>query len=316
MDVSVIIVNYNTVAFLYRCLDSILQYSKNIEFEVIVVDNNSTQREIETLPVIYPAVKFLFRNVNDGFGSGCNFGAQKANGKYLLFVNPDVIFKSDVIFLFFKYMEGNIDICLCSGLHEDENGELIYSFNYFPDFRSELREAFYVGYNKHIRSLLSKKEIELKQPFEIDYALGALLFVRKTAFESINGFDERFFLYGEDIDFGYRLKKLGKIICIPNVRVFHFYNSSVKHDSGKHIQTYHLNRSKMIYMYKHYNFFQRNFTRILMITGTLLRLMYLPFNKIHKNNRLNDFNRILNGMFVFFKKYDINSLGKYYASYF
>lgn len=311
---SIIIVNYNTSDYLIKCIDSIFQFSGCGDFEIIVVDNNSPERDIELLPQKYSKVNFIFRDINDGFGAGCNFGARNARGEYLLFVNPDVIFKSDVMTIFLDFMVNNVEAVACSGLHEDVYGELIYSFNYFPDFFSELREAFYIGYNKHIKKLLNKKEIKLNTPFEIDFALGALLCVRKNYFEKIGGFDERFFLYGEDIDLGYRLKKVGKIICIPKIRVFHYYNSSVKVDHGKKIQTYHLNRSKMIYMYKHYNFFLRNITRILMIIGSFLRLTYLPFNKIHKNNKFEDFRIMFSGMLEFFKFYNINSMGKFHSS--
>src|SRR6266508_4930543 len=89
--ISVIIVNYNTAPHLRNCLNSIYKFTNIIEFEVVVVDNNSTDRDIESFPKTFPEVKFYFRNSNNGFGAACNFGAAHSGGIHLLFLNPDVI---------------------------------------------------------------------------------------------------------------------------------------------------------------------------------------------------------------------------------
>lgn len=311
MNISIIIVNYDTTDYLYKCIDSIRKYTSTSDVEILVVDNNSPNRDIEICSLEYPSVKFFFREINDGFGAGCNYGAKKAKGKYLFFVNPDIIFKSDISSVFYNFLENNKNVSMCSGLHENENGGLIYSFNSFPNIRSEFREAFYWGYIKHINNLLSKKEIALSQPFEIDYALGALIFLRKIDFDNIGGFDERFFLYYEDVDLGQRLKKLGKAMCIPSERVFHSYNSSVRKKNDKWLHIYHLNRSKMIYMYKYYNIVIRNLTRIIMIIGSMLRIAYLPFNSVHKGKKWRDFKSMFLGILIFFKVFKIKSLQKF-----
>lgn len=312
MDVSVIIVNYNTSSFLDKCIQSIYEHTKGLKFEVIVVDNNSSDRDIEKFPIKYPQVKFFFRDVNDGFGAGCNFGVQNAEGKYLAFVNPDVILKSNAASVFFSYLEKAHNVVACSGLHENLNSELIYSYNYFPNLKSEAGEAFWFGFRRNIKNLLSRPEILKGEIFKIGYPLGALIFVRKDAFERICGFDERFFLYGEDIDLGFRLSHCGEIICIPYVRVYHHYTSSVTGREGKFIESYHLNRSKLIYAYKHYTFFQRTIMRLLMILGISLRLLVLPFNGKYKGDKWNYFLRIYKSMVIFFRRLDYNKLGKFY----
>ncbi|MBK7252919.1 MAG: glycosyltransferase [Ignavibacteria bacterium] len=90
MELSIIIVNYNTHEYLEKCLYSILKYLRKINFEIIVVDNNSTDRSIEKLEEKFVNVKFYFLNENKGFGAGCNYAAGKSSGKYLLLVNPDI----------------------------------------------------------------------------------------------------------------------------------------------------------------------------------------------------------------------------------
>lgn len=311
MDVSIIIVNYNTTSFLRKCLDSIIYHTKNIEYEIIVVDNNSPQRDIELLPEEYKTVRFLFRKVNDGFGAGCNFGVRYSKAKYLFFVNPDIIIKSNAIQEFFNYMNQHEEVVACSGLMENSEGEPIYSFNYLPNIYSELGEAFYFGFRRRIKKLLNKPELLNGKEFEIGYSLGALIFVRRDQFLHIYGFDERFFLYGEDIDLGFRLKTYGKIICLPYIRVYHYYTSSIDGEEGKFIESYHLNRSKLLYIYKHYNFIDRTLTRVFMIIGTSTRLVIIPFNGKYNGRKLNYFMRIFKSMLIFFERINFNNLGKF-----
>lgn len=285
MDVSIIIVNYNTSEHLSNCLKSILNLTNHIEFEIIVVDNNSRQRDIEDLALKYSKVNFLFRNVNDGFGAGCNYGAKYAIGEYLCFINPDIILLENTLYEFFKFMNQNHNVVACSCLQKDNEDNLINSFDYFPGLVSTLRESFYIGYKKHLHSLLSKKEILENIPFEVDYHIAAVLFVRKSVFNYIEGFDQSFFLYSEDIDICYRLKKHGSILCLPSEMVYHYFKSTARDDKGKFMRIFHISRSKMIYLYKHFNFFQRNVIRMIMFFGIILRLFYLPFNKIHSAQR-------------------------------
>jgi GT2 family glycosyltransferase len=312
MDVSIIIVNYNTHDDLRKCLNSILVHTKEIEYEIIVVDNNSPNRAVENLPSRYPTIQFHFRKVNDGFGSGCNYGARVSRGKYLLFVNPDVIFKDNVVRRFVQFLDSQSGAVMCTGLFEDESGGLGCSFNKFPNIRWDMEEAFTIGYKRHFVNLLSTKEIKKNEAFEIDHPLGALMFVRRDAFFVVNGFDERFFLYNEDVDIGYRLRQMGKrIYCLPWVRVFHRLNSSLDGFEGRTLQTFHLCRSKMIYMYKHYDFFQRILTRLIVILGMILRLAYAPFNIRYKSKKIQNFKRIFSALKIVIWL-DINKVGKYY----
>ncbi len=313
LDVSIIIVNYDTESHLRKCLDSAIKYTKDVEFEIIVIDNNSPNRAIEGFSVLYPMVNFQFRKINDGFGAGCNYGASISKGRYLLFVNPDLVLKSNVVKGFMEFFESSLDVVLCSGLFEDRKGDVMYSFNEFPNLRLDFKEAFSVGYNRHIRKLLDIATINTMEPFEIDYPLGALMFLEREAFFAVNGFDERFFLYCEDMDIGYRLKQKGKkIYCLPWVRVFHYLNSAVEGFEGKRLQKYHMCRSKLIYMYKHYSFLQRTLVRFMMLIGLSLRLVYVLLNAEFRSNRIYNFKRILHSMSLFFYRIDIDKLGKYY----
>ena len=278
MDISIIIVNYNTTDFLSKCIDSIQYHTIDVEYEIIVIDNNSTIREIEKYPLKYSSVKFYFRNCNDGFGAGCNYGAQKASGKYLLFLNPDVVLISNILSNIFLLMEDNNDIAVTSPIYLEDSGKIGYTYNNFPNFKWEIYEAFGYGTSRKIRKLLSRDEIVNKIPFEVDWVMGSFIFTRSNVFNNIQGFDENIFLYYEDVDLQYRIKENGfKILCLPYLQIKHFKRSSVRSYAGENLYYYHITRSNLIYMYKHFNFINRNIIRLFFITGIIFRMLFLLF---------------------------------------
>lgn len=281
MNVSVIIINYNTSEYLKACLDSIIQYTQSLNFEIIVIDNNSTDRRIENLAYEYKSVKFILRDINDGFGAGCNYGAAQATGKYLLFLNPDILLTDNALYNFFIFMEKNSHIGLCSGLLTDSNGNAQYTYNYFPSISWEFKEAISRKTDERIKELLDRILLDHKQEsFEVDWVMGACMFIRSELFHTLKGFDESLFLYYEDVDLEYRLSILKfKIVVLPGIYLIHHERSSVSSENGKNVYFYNMHKSKIRYMQKHFNFFKRNIIRILFITGMTLRIISLPFRK-------------------------------------
>lgn len=285
MDISVIIVNYNTTEFLEGCLKSTIEKTNGVKYEIIVVDNNSPDRDIERFPRKFPAIDFYFRDINDGFGAGCNYGAGKARGKYLVFVNPDTIIKDNVLKKLFDYMENNPDVGMCSGGMFDFDGNLMITISVYPNWYTEFLDAIGRGTNRRLTSYLKSKQMKKGEPFEVDWIMGAYMFFRKKCFDLVGGFDEDFFLYMEDTEIQFRIRQAGyKIVCLPAVKIFHFKNStiqSIDHD----IFQYNTHRSKMIYFYKHFGFLKRNMMRTMFIIGFLSRMLLLIFRRSFKERR-------------------------------
>ncbi|MEO8665753.1 MAG: glycosyltransferase family 2 protein [Ignavibacteria bacterium] len=296
---SIIIVNYNTNFHLQACLNSIQKLRLEDKFEVIVIDNNSTDRSIEEFPNQFPQPYFYFRDVNDGFGSGCDFGARQSSGEYLLFVNPDIVFYSDVITEMTKFMNNNHQVGACSPVFTNFENQLVYTYNKFPNYRWEFFEFLGSGNEKEEIRLLNNEKIvnRSEEPLYVDWTTGACLMVRSDVFNKLNGFDKDYFLYYEDTDLQYRIHKQGlKIACLPYLRVKHFVNSSVRSVEGEDVYHYHLNRSKLIYYYKHFHLFKRNILRSLMISGILLRMTALNFRKRYsdkKKQKMKQYKKIL-----------------------
>src|SRR5438046_4611 len=107
MDVSVIIVNYNTSSFVKKCIESIIKCSTKVIYEIIIIDNQSPNRDIEEFQNHYSNTSFYFLSKNRGFGAGCNYGAFRAKGKYLLFLNPDIILTQNCFSTFMEFLESN-----------------------------------------------------------------------------------------------------------------------------------------------------------------------------------------------------------------
>lgn len=303
MDVSVILVNYNTELHLKECLNTLFRFTNKVSFEVIVVDNNSPNREIENFPALFPDVKFYFRDINKGFGDGCNFGASKSSGKYVIFVNPDIKFDEDILTPMSDFLDCNPNTGACSPVLTNFKGELIYTYNKFPNYRWEFFEFLGKGNDKFEQKLLNHPQIlnKSKEPLFVDWMTGACFMIRKNVFEELKGFDDDYFLYYEDTDLQKKIHDAGyKIACLPYLRIKHFVNSSVKGDEGDDVYYYHLNRSKMLYFYKHFNFFKRNILRTLMITGIILRMTALNFRKRYSEKRKSKMNQYKKILKIFF----------------
>lgn len=293
-EVSIIIVNYNTSFHLRNCLNSIEDKLKSIGPEIIVIDNNSPDREIENFQQEFRDVKFFLRKENDGFGSGCNFGVKKASGRYLLFLNPDIILKDDSIILLQEYLENNVDCGIASGVLMDEKDSVIYFYNDFPSYLWEFYHLIGYGYDEKIKKQISKIEIKEERNFEVDWFHGAFLMMRKEDFEKIGGFNENYFMYYEDVEICYKSKNIlnKKNICIPSVKVFHHTQSSLSEEKNDNIFIFHIQRGKIIF-FRNYFFLKRYILHFTGLLYVLIRILFLPIWKKYNGRKKEKLDQLL-----------------------
>jgi len=291
LEISIVIVNYNTHEHLIKCLDSININKDGIAIEIIVVDSNSPDRSIIDLSEKYKDVKFLFLDVNNGFGYGCNRGVDEAKGKYILLLNPDIIVTNNSLSNLYNYAENNPDVAGFTGLLMDESNKLAYCYNNFPDLKWEMKEAFGIGAESFVNGLLDRSEIKDNIPFDIDWTHGACFMIRKSVYDEINGFDENIFLYYEDIDIQKRLKSRGyRNVCIPSSKFYHFTRSSLTDEGSDKIYYFYMHKSKKYYLKKHLSGFERSFIILANIVAYISKIIMLPFRKKFKGERLNKLN--------------------------
>ena len=209
--VSVIIVNYNGKKFLEKCLESLCKVNYE-NFEIIVVDNNSTDGSIELVTKNYPSIILLKLNSNKGFAEPSNIGAKIANGKYLLFLNNDTIVTPSFISEMVQVIENDKKIAICQSLllKPDES----------VDSSGDFIDHLGVVYNS------TKKTDEIR---EISSARGASMLIRKDVFDILEGFDEKFYVSFEDVDLGWRTWMIGyKVILTPESVVYHVGGQTIK----------------------------------------------------------------------------------------
>ena len=303
---SIVIVNFNTASYVAKCLASI--YSKNFkfEFDVIVVDNNSPEKDIHSLVSEFPEARFLFLDTNKGFGAGCNSGAAESGSEYLLFLNPDAELVDDSIKYMIDFLDKNDHAGVCAGLLVDENKNVSYSFNSFPDLSWEFKQATGIRLMKTINALINNPNIAKNKPFEIDWAHGAFLMIRKNIYNKIGGFDEKIFLYYEDTDLQKRILLSGyKNFCIPSAKVMHHTQSSVKDEEVKVTYYYNMNLSKLYYLNKYMSFISIFFVRVFYVLGSLLRIFKLIFESLNLNSKANRLKEYFIVMKVYLFKFNV-----------
>ena len=276
VDLSIIILSYNTRELTQGCISALigsLPKNKNFISEVIVVDNGSTDESVEMIEKIRNpkseirnniVLKTILNKKNLGYPEGNNQGLKAAKGKYILFLNSDVIIEkidfeklihyldlhSEIGVLTVKVLlsDGSIDPASHRGFPTVWN-----SFCYFIGLESLLRNLPFVNRIVGGYHLL---HLNLANIHEIDSASGAFYLSRKDILQKVGGFDESFFMYGEDLDLSFRIKKIGyKVIYYPEFKVTHLKHASglKKNDVNTRRETrYHFFNAMEIFYKKHY----------------------------------------------------------------
>lgn len=232
MDVSVIIVSYNASKYLKDCLDSIIKYTKNIDYEIIVVDNNSTDNAVEVAKSFGNKIKLIENKDNKGFGGGNNDGAKVAQGQYLLTLNPDTLFLENSLEKMFLWMEAHDDIAVSTGQLLDSEQKPLPNGGFFPTLPRLFFWAFFLDDLPLISRLISPYHPHIpyypdKNDLSLDWIIGTFMFTRKAAWDQSGGFDPSIFMYGEDTELCYRFQELGwKIAYTPITRIIHHERQS------------------------------------------------------------------------------------------
>jgi GT2 family glycosyltransferase len=273
MDVSIIIVSYNTRQLLHNCLVSIYQKTKEIEFEVIVCDNGSQDGSLEMVKTKFPQTVLIENNANIGFGAANNRASKIAAGKYLLLLNSDTVLLNNVVWLFYTFAEKNKKALLGSFLR-DEYNNIIHSFENHNGIVYTFVRLVYSSFPffLKIRRLFKKNHLyEISSCEEVKYITGADIFIEKNLFYKLDGFDESFFMYFEDDDLCRRAKLLGYAsFVIPCPEIVHLEGKSSK-DSAKKLMT--VEQSFLIYNKKHLRRFYFILLKIIFIIYAVFRFV-------------------------------------------
>ncbi|MDR1199768.1 MAG: glycosyltransferase family 2 protein [Prevotellaceae bacterium] len=219
MDVSIIIVSYNTGKLLKQCLKSIFEKTKDITFEVIVVDNFSTDGSRQMLKDEFPNIMLVESPENLGFGRANNLGAKSATGKYLFLLNPDTVLLNNAIKILSDFMDNNPEAGICGGNLYNEDKKPIHSYSRLPGIIQELKRLLLIPDTDCFNNT--------RKPQKVGYVTGADLMIRSGVFNRQSGFDSDFFMYYEESELTYRVKREGyKVYCVPQAQIIHLEQKS------------------------------------------------------------------------------------------
>ena len=267
MDVSVILLTRNTCQQSREAIESVLSSTDTLAKEIYVVDNGSTDETSETLPRLFPQIRYSRMERNLGFARGVNFAAREATGEFLLLLNSDARLTPDALQLAVDWLRSHVRYGVAGAQLYSPGGSKQNSVANFPSLATELLNKFL------LRALWPSrypgKEQDYREPLEVESVIGAFFLVRRSVWDQLGGLDERFFFFLEETDFCLRARKAGfSTVHLPQVRVTHGQGQTAKQNlAGARIEYW---KSRYAYFAKHHGLAIRAALR----AGLLLRLLF------------------------------------------
>lgn len=316
MILSVIIVNYNTKSLLENCLNAIYSNLPAKKVEIIVVDNASEDGSIEMIKKKFPGVLLIANSKNLGFSCANNRGIQISKGRYILLLNSDTEVIGRALDLFIEFLDKHpeVDGCGCK-LFSDE-GKVERSAQTFPKLSRELVHAnsvlkkLYRGEGSLSHKLLFfflnlfktrwASFIDYSQTTQVDVVTGAAFMFRKSLLDKIGLLDENYFMYVEDVDFCYRIKRTGGIVYYyPEAHIIHLGGQTSKQDFKKGDWTPNnmlteRYKSMLYFFKKHYGKGKLFFLRLIILEGYLIRVGINFFKWLFYVNKREEIKKVIN----------------------
>jgi O-antigen biosynthesis protein len=256
MELSVIIVSYNVRYFLEQCLLSVRKASENIDCEIFIVDNNSTDGSCSMVIREFPEMKLIMNSENRGFSAANNQAIKMATGRYLLLLNPDTIVEENTFKSCIKFMDCHPDAGATGVRMINGKGKLL------PESKRALptpRTAFfkmtglsYLFPKSRFFNIYYLGHLDSLETTKADIISGAFMFLRREAVSKTGLLDEEFFMYGEDIDYSYRLQKAGySNYYYPEIKIIHYKGESTKKEHVNTVVNFY--RAMVIFVRKHFS---------------------------------------------------------------
>lgn len=253
---SVVIVNYNVKHFIEQCLFSVLKASESFECEVFVVDNNSVDGSVTLIKEKFPQINLIVNKTNTGFSVANNQAIRLAKGEYVLLLNPDTVVQEDTFTKILGFMDahpeaGGLGVKMLDGqgnfAPESKRGLPTPEVAFYKIFGFSRLFPKSKRFGKYHLSYLSEDQIN-----EIDVMSGAFMLIRKSVLDQIGLLDENFFMYGEDIDLSYRIKKAGyRNYYFPDTQIIHYKGESTKRSSLNYVVIFY--KAMAIFSKKHFS---------------------------------------------------------------
>ena len=274
MDVSIIFVNYKTKDLTVNAIKSVIEKTEGIEYEILVIDNDSQDGSVEAIEQEFPFVKITKNETNKGFGAANNQGIEQSQGKYVFCLNTDTILYNNAVKILFDFMEKNQDFGAC--------GANLYHQDMSPAYScADMHNTWNCSAIYWLLKLIFKKYCSPREINTLKYTdmvTGADLFMRKSVLDKIGLFDENIFMYSEDMDLCKRIKDNDyQIAIIPEAKIIHLEGRNKKNFLKR---TQMVVKGKYYFLKKHKMFMPRF---VMQLTYCILHLICIifTFNKEH-----------------------------------
>ncbi|QQZ62136.1 glycosyltransferase family 2 protein [Paenibacillus sonchi] len=256
VDVSIIVLNYNTCRLTMDCLRSVYDSETNFVYEIILIDNNSRDDSVERISREFPGVMLIANSENVGYARANNQGMEVASGRYVLLLNSDTVVRKDTLQTMISFMDSRPDIgasgCkvilpdgsldkACKRGFPTPSASFYYAFGFSKLFPDRPRfNGYQLGY------------LDPDQDYPVDCLVGAFMLLRRETIEQVGGLDEDFFMYGEDLDWCFRIKEAGwGIYYYPQTSIIHLKGGSARRRPFKIVYEFH--RAMILFHRKHYS---------------------------------------------------------------
>jgi GT2 family glycosyltransferase len=253
---SIAIVSYNTRELAINCIKSITDETQDIDYEIIVVDNNSSDNTVEQIRLHFPNIIVITNQENKGFAYALNIGIGDSSGDAVLSINSDTIVLDHAIEKSYKFLYDNNDIQILGIKLLNADGSIQPSCRFLPSIANCLCEAFFL-INLFPKSKIFGKYymsyFDYNSTIDVEWIKGTYMMIRKSVFERIGFFDDNYFLYTEETDFMFRANKANlKTVFFHEAEIYHLEGASLKKNPEKVYKMVH--RTKLFYFMKNHKF--------------------------------------------------------------
>lgn len=270
--VSITIVHHQGLKMLQDCLHSIYDETRDLDFEVIVVDNVSDDGAVQMIATEFPQVRLIRNTERHGFGHNQNTGIKQALGQYIFIYNDDTLVHGNALPTLCAVLDKNPDVGLVGPKLVNSDGSLQMSCYRFPSpFRCICENLLLSAAFPDSTIFGDYRNWKHDKTREVDFVIGAAMLVRRSVVEQVGVFDELFFMYSEETDWQMRIKNAGwKIIFCPDAVITHLGGQSSEDAKDRQFSEFQTSSAKLIR--KHYGVFGAGMQRLAMIIGAVLRL--------------------------------------------
>jgi GT2 family glycosyltransferase len=286
MNLSIVIVSWNTCDLLVQCLESIIADAAELtcpEIEILVVDNASIDETVEVIQQQFPWIHLIENNQNVGFAQANNQAIHESKGNYVLLLNPDTELKPGALQTMLDFMEKAPKVGMVGARLLNEDGSLQTSCYPVPTLIREWWRLFHLDF-LHPYGTYHMADWSLTEPRQVDTLLGACLLIRRQVLDEVGLLDEGYFMYSEEIDLCYRINQAGwPIYWVPEAQIVHYGGQSTQQAPTK--MFLNLYGSKLRYFRKHYGRSSALAYKVIILAAALGRLALSPVALLERPNK-------------------------------